>query len=122
MFLAIDISSSDVSIMIFKNNKSINKWRIYSTENCIKDEYGSTILPLFQYAEVDYIKIDDPRKLGLAIFANAIADNRFYNENCIFITLSIRLAISVVANSKYLLGVLIMPDIQTSFNRLIQNA
>jgi type III pantothenate kinase len=68
------------------------------------------------------IKIDNPKKLGSDILANAIAVNKLYNENCIFIAFGTALVISVVTKSKDLLGVLIMPGIHTAFNGLIQNA
>jgi type III pantothenate kinase len=68
------------------------------------------------------IKIDNPKKLGTDILANAIAVNRLYNENCIFISFGTALVIGVITKSKDLLGTLIMPGIYTALNKLIQSA
>ena len=68
------------------------------------------------------IKIDNPKTLGSDILANAIAVNKLYNENCIFISFGTALVISVVTKSKDLLGVLIMPGMHTALNGLVQNA
>lgn len=68
------------------------------------------------------IKMDNPKKLGTDILANAIAVNRLYNENCIFISFGTALVIGVITKSKDLLGTLIMPGIYTALNKLIQSA
>jgi type III pantothenate kinase len=68
------------------------------------------------------IKVDNPKKLGTDILANAIAVSRLYNENCIFINFGTALVIGVITKSKDLLGTLIMPGIQTALNELIQSA
>jgi type III pantothenate kinase len=163
MLLTIDIGNTDVTIGVFNSNQLRNKWRIATSKKSTEDEYASMMLPFFQYAGIDYtkidgaiissvvrcvtkpmavfiekymklipviasevehdlnIKIDHPKKLGTDILANAIAVNKLYNENCIFINFGTALVIGVITKSKDLLGTLIMPGIQTALNELIQS-
>ena len=57
MLLAIDIGNSDITIGMFEKNQLMNKWRIGTPNHCTEDEHATKILPLFQYAEIDYTKI-----------------------------------------------------------------
>lgn len=65
------------------------------------------------------LKIDNPKKLGSDILANAIATNRLYKETCIFIDFGTALVIGVITKEKELLGVTISPGMQTSYDSLI---
>ena len=67
------------------------------------------------------LKIDSSAKLGSDILANAVASNKMYNENCIFVDFGTALVIGVIKKEKEFLGGLILPGLQTSFNSLIQN-
>lgn len=81
-------------------------------------------LPPIIASEVEHdinINIDDASTLGSDILVNAIASNRMYNENCIFIDFGTALVIGIIKKEKEFIGGLILPGLQASFNSLIQS-
>ncbi|MSO14067.1 type III pantothenate kinase [Rickettsiales endosymbiont of Trichoplax sp. H2] len=163
MLLTVDIGNTNIVLGLFENDKLIHKWRIATQKQLTEDEYANKLLPLFNYAEIDYTKIngaiissvvnkitkpmaifvekylklssiiasevehdininiDVGTKLGSDILANAIASNRMYNENCIFIDFGTALVIGIIKKEKEFIGGLILPGLQTSFNSLIKS-
>ena len=67
------------------------------------------------------IKIDDVNEIGSDLVCNAVEASSMYNENVIVIDFGTALTFTVVSNSNQILGVNIVPGLQTAINSLYKN-
>ena len=67
------------------------------------------------------IKIDDVNEIGSDLVCNAVEASSMYNENVIVIDFGTALTFTVVSKSNQILGVNIVPGLQTAINSLYKN-
>ncbi|MFQ3306777.1 MAG: type III pantothenate kinase [Candidatus Midichloriaceae bacterium] len=67
------------------------------------------------------LDVDDPKKLGSDILANAIASRELYGKNSIFIDFGTATVVGLIIEGSKFLGASILPGVFTSYNALIQN-
>ena len=58
MLLCIDIGNTNIKLGLYKGEKLVTHWRIYTNENKLSDEYSVLVLSLFESENVDKDEID----------------------------------------------------------------
>ncbi len=58
MLLCIDIGNTNIKLGLYKGEKLVTHWRIYTNENKLSDEYSVLVLSLFESENVDKEEID----------------------------------------------------------------
>ena len=67
------------------------------------------------------IMIDDPNEIGTDLLSNAVQAAYLYNENIIVVDFGTALTFTVISKANEVLGVNIVPGLQTSINSLYKN-
>jgi len=58
MLLCIDIGNTNIKLGLYKGEKLVTHWRIYTNENKLSDEYSVLVLSLFESENVEKDEID----------------------------------------------------------------
>ena len=67
------------------------------------------------------IKIDDVKEIGSDLLCNAVEASTMYDDNVIVVDFGTALTFTVISKSNHVLGVNIVPGLQTAINSLYKN-
>lgn len=107
MLLAIDVGNTNVVLGVFDDGELLERWRLTTDAVRTADEYGTLILQLFEYDNIDRSKIDDviiATVVPSVLFALQHMSLKYFNINPFVVETGIKTGLSVQCDDPRQIG------------------
>lgn len=107
MLLAIDVCNTNVMLGVFDDGKLVERWRLTTDPVRTADEYGTLVLQLFEYDNIDRTKIDDiiiATVVPSVLFALQHMSIKYFEINPFIVETGIKTGLSVQCDDPRQIG------------------